>query len=156
MRRAVRLRAGPADSIAVLGLAEACRINIVLFVPPRDEAKPRKDCRHHYCKIQASTAKSTTPTMHVGISCGHFQALEKPTNAISTNNAPWTLLDLMIPNLCPGTAKCAACLAYHPSMCMFKVVQADSQDVAQFAMLGCSWGWCAMRHHCTGVRKKHD
>lgn len=93
----------------MLGLAEAVRVNIVLFLPPRDEGKPRADCRHNYCRIAASTVKKDPPTMHLGISCGHFQAFEKPTRGISTGNTPWTLLDLLTPNLCPGTAKCAAC-----------------------------------------------
>jgi hypothetical protein len=98
--------AGPADSIALLGLAEALKCNIVLFVPPRDEAKVSSNSRHNYSTIAASTAKKDPPTVYLGIACGHFQALEKPTKSITAGNTGWSVVDLMASNLCPATAKC--------------------------------------------------
>jgi hypothetical protein len=103
------LYAGPADSIALLGLAQALRCNFVLFVPPRDEAKVSSNSRHNYSTIAGSGARKDPPTVYLGIACGHFQALEKPTKAIATGNTGWSVVDLMASNLCPATAKCVFC-----------------------------------------------
>jgi hypothetical protein len=98
--------AGSADSIALLGLAEALECNFVFLVPPKDEAKVSSNSRHHYSTIVASTVRKDPPTVYLGILCGHFQALEKPKKTIAAGNTGGSVVDLMARNVCPATAKC--------------------------------------------------
>jgi hypothetical protein len=97
--------AGPADSSAILGLAQALKCNVVLFVPPKDEAKVAANARHNYSSIVGSASKKDPTTMYLAVACGHFQALQKPTKSITTGNVPWSVVDLMTPDICPGTGK---------------------------------------------------
>jgi hypothetical protein len=101
--------AGPGDTICIIGIAEALRLKVYVFVPPMDGVAVSANTFHRPCVINGSKLLRSPPSVYVTIANGHFTALTKPASNSTavTNRASYSLLDLMKPDLCPATAKCA-------------------------------------------------
>jgi hypothetical protein len=101
------VRAGPGDSIALMGLATQCGVNIYLFVPPKDAVKPTASCIQRCVPFMGASSIRTPPTLHMTIANGHFTALTNPTKKFVSPNKMFGVDDFMREGFDPATAGCA-------------------------------------------------
>lgn len=86
-------------------MAVSLKVNISIFVPPKDEAALTARTAYKASVTKGSYAARSPPTVYLVIRNGHFKALSKPDSSQSKNFGTYNVLDLMRDDICMATNK---------------------------------------------------
>jgi hypothetical protein len=97
------VRAGPGDSIALMGFAVQCGVHVYLFVPPKDATRPASNCAYRSVQLMGAAASRKAPALYLTIANGHFSALTNPKTKFTKADKCFALSELMDEGFDPAT-----------------------------------------------------